>query len=76
MRYPNSVQTRIAGLMGQDVLYLIPDAEAIDERGAEVYDVSPDKIDRFVDQLVGLHRDSLVTPEPGDAPGAASPPSP
>ena len=76
VRYPNSVQTRIAGLMGQDVLYLIPDTEAIDERGAEVYDVSPDKIDRFVDQLVGLHRDSLVTPEPGDAPGATSPPSP
>ena len=75
VRYPNSVQTRIAGLMGQDVLYLIPDTEAIDERGAEVYGVSPDKIDRFLDQLVGLHVDSLVAPEPGDAPGATSPPS-
>ena len=63
VRYPNSVQTRIAGLMGQHVLYLIPDAESVDERGAELYAVSTDKIDRFLDQLVGLHLDSLVLPE-------------
>ena len=64
VRYPNSVQTRIAGLMGQDVLYLIPDTEAVDDRGAEIYAVSVDKIDRFLDQLVGLHVESLV---PGTA---------
>ncbi len=62
VRYPNSVQTRIAGLMGQDVLYLIPDSESVDERGAEIYAVSTDKIDRFLDQLVALHVDSLVPP--------------
>ena len=62
VRYPNSVQTRIAGLMGQDVLYLIPDTESVDERGAELYAVSTDKIDRFLDQLTGLHADSLVSP--------------
>ena len=30
VRYPNSVQTRIAALMGQDVVYLIPDFVFVD----------------------------------------------
>lgn len=63
VRYPNSVQTRIAGLMGQDVLYLIPDTETVDARGAELYGVSEDRIDRFIDQLVELHAASLVVTE-------------
>ena len=64
VRYPNSVQTRIAGLMGQDVLYLIPDSDTVDERGAEIYAVSEHKIDRFLDQLVELHLASLIPPAP------------
>lgn len=62
VRYPNSVQTRIAGLMGQDVVYLIPDRDGTDARGAEIYSVAPDKIDRFLDQLVDLQLGALVPP--------------
>ena len=61
VRYPNAVQTRIAGLMGQDVVYLIPDEETTDERGAEIYSVGEDKIDRFLDQLLDLHARSFVS---------------
>jgi capsular polysaccharide biosynthesis protein len=60
VRYPNAVQTRIAGLMGQDCVYLIPDEEHVDERGAEIYGVAEVKIDRFLDQLVALHEESLI----------------
>ncbi|MCQ8241990.1 glycosyltransferase family 61 protein [Rhizosaccharibacter radicis] len=54
IRYPNSIQTRIAALCGQHVLYLIPDIDGKDERGAEIYEVAENKIDRFLDQLIAL----------------------
>jgi hypothetical protein len=48
---PNPIQSRIAGLCGHRMAYLIPDLDETDAQGVRIFSVSHAEIDRFFDAL-------------------------
>ncbi len=56
----NSVQSRIAALKSQHVLYAIPQALGYDENGAQAFTISHDKIDALLQQVTTMHESRLV----------------
>ena len=56
----NSIQHRVAALMSQNVLYVIPEALGRGDDGARLFRIAHDRIEALLAQVVSLHDQSVL----------------